>query len=94
MVSARLKYEKSIVTDFFTKNEKRDQYAVVLEDLRSDFKAFGENLSIVRERVENIDGRLGHVEKKLDLHTQMIARVMEDVEEIKSGMREKSVASH
>lgn len=70
-------------------SKKRDQYTVVLEDLRSHFKAFGENLGMVRDRVESIDGRLGNVEKKLDSHTVMIARIMEDAEEIKSGMREK-----
>jgi len=90
--------------------EKRDQYTVVLEDLRSNFKAFGENLGFVREKVDyiservgvveskvvsiegrvvNIEGRVGNIEKKIDSHTQMIGRIMEDVEEIKSGMREK-----
>ena len=82
---------------------KRDQYTVVLEDLRSHFKAFGENLDFVRSDVKGIKETVGahndkldsHTQKldshtqKLDSHTQMIARIMEDVEEIKSGMREK-----
>ena len=32
------------------KEEKRDQYTVVLEDLRSQFKVFGEDLSSVRKK--------------------------------------------
>ncbi len=83
--------KKKVVKTVAKKREStpRDQYTVVLEDLRSNFRAFGENLSIVRDRVEQVDNRVGNVEKKLDSHTTMIARVMEDVEEIKSGMREK-----
>ncbi len=45
--------------------EKRDQYTVVLEDLRSNFRAFGENLSIVRDKVEHIDLRQARVEEEV-----------------------------
>lgn len=92
------------------KNEKRDQYTVVLEDLRSNFKAFGENLGFVRNDVKSLHGELTEVrdelaevhgeitevrgelrgvKKTVDSHTEMIGRIMIDVEEIKSGMREK-----
>jgi hypothetical protein len=64
------------------KSEKRDQYTVVLEDIRDNFRAFGENLGFVRDKVEKI-------EKTVNSHTEMIGRIMIDVEEIKSGMREK-----
>lgn len=33
----------------------RGQYTIVLEDLRSNFKAFGENLAFVREKISRID---------------------------------------
>ncbi|MBI2100239.1 MAG: hypothetical protein HYT48_02795 [Candidatus Vogelbacteria bacterium] len=33
---------------------KRDQYTVVLEDLRGDFKVFGETLSFVRDDVKTL----------------------------------------
>ena len=64
------------------KTSKKDQYAVVLEDLRSNFKAFGENLDFVRKDLKD-------VKSAVESHTQMIGRIMIDIEEIKSGMREK-----
>lgn len=82
---------KKVVTKSTPKkiNEKRDQYTVVLEDLRSNFKAFGENLEFVRNDVKEVRNELRDVKKTVDSHTQMIGRIMIDVEEIKSGMREK-----
>lgn len=75
--------KKAVKKTTLKKNDdKRDQFTVVLEDLRSHFKAFGENLNFVREKVESID-------KTVNSHTEMIGRIMIDVEEIKSGMREK-----
>lgn len=44
---------------------KRDQYTVVLEDLRSHFRAFGENLSITRDRVERMDEAVARTEKEV-----------------------------
>ena len=112
-------------------NEKRDQYTVVLEDLRSHFKAFRENLGFVRKDVSDLRTDLNEVrtdlnevrtdlnevrndlnevrndlnevrtdlnevrtdlkvvKKTVESHTEMIGRIMIDVEEIKSGMREK-----
>lgn len=35
-----------------SKKPTRDQYTVVLEGIRSDFKVFGEALSVVRREVE------------------------------------------
>jgi hypothetical protein len=40
-------------------------------------------------RLGSIESTLGEHSRKLDSHAVMMARVMEDVEEIKSGMREK-----
>mgnify|MGYP001605078573 FL=1 len=55
-------------------SSKRDQYTVVLESLHSDFKVFGESLSLVRDEVkentgklEKIDGRLLIVETDLEI---------------------------
>ncbi len=76
------KVVKKIVPEKVWKSSKKDQYTVVLEDLRSNFRAFGENLSFVRQKVD-------YIEKTVDAHTEMIGRIMIDVEEIKSGMREK-----
>ena len=51
---------------------KRDQYTVVLEDLRSHFKAFGENLDFVRSDVKGIKETVGAHNDKLDSHTQKL----------------------
>jgi hypothetical protein len=42
-----------------------------------------------QHRVSAIGEQFAGLNSKLDSHAVMIARVMEDVEEIKSGMREK-----
>lgn len=57
--------KKMVKKSTIKKVEQRDQYTVVLEDLRSNFKAFGENLSIVRDKVEHIDLRLARVEEEV-----------------------------
>lgn len=46
-------------------SSKRDQYTVVLESLRSDFKVFGEVLSAVRDDVTEIKKEI--MEMKVDL---------------------------
>jgi archaellum component FlaC len=43
----------------------RQAFTVVLEDLRSQFKVFGEALSGVDARVRSMDARLGAVENRL-----------------------------
>src|SRR3989338_3567947 len=49
---ARKSALKKSAEDSWGSPKKRDQYTVVLEDLRSHFKAFGENLDITRESLE------------------------------------------
>ena len=64
----------------------RDQYTVVLEGLRSDFKVFGESLSGLDIKVET---SLEKVNQKLDSHTEMIGSLMIDVQEIKNDLKQK-----
>ncbi|HEY4493739.1 MAG TPA: hypothetical protein VJB98_03930 [Candidatus Paceibacterota bacterium] len=47
--------------------KKRDQYTVVLEGLRSDFKLFGEGLGGLHGKVDKIDTRIGVVETELQI---------------------------
>ena len=44
---------------------KKDQYTVVLEDLRSNFKVFGESLDLVKDKVDSIDKRVDSIDKRL-----------------------------
>ena len=46
--------------------ETRDQYTVVLEDIRSGFKAVGETLGSLVKKVDGIDTRLERVEVRLE----------------------------
>jgi hypothetical protein len=57
------------------KSSKKDQYTVVLEDLRSHFRAFGENLDFIRKDVAEVKHTTG-------VHTAMIGRIMVELEEI------------
>ncbi|PIR40127.1 MAG: hypothetical protein COV33_01375 [Candidatus Zambryskibacteria bacterium CG10_big_fil_rev_8_21_14_0_10_34_34] len=45
---------------------KKDQYTVVLEDLRSNFKVFGESLDLVKDKVDSIDKRVDSIDKRVD----------------------------
>lgn len=72
-------------------SSRRDQYTVVLEDLRSQFKVFGENLDSVREMVAADSERM--IKLEIDL-TQVkieltevrseLAEVMAELAELKS----------
>lgn len=57
------------------KTETRDQYTVVLEDLRSDFKVFGESLDFVKDKVSRIDERLIKVESDLEILKAEVALI-------------------
>ena len=60
----------------------KDQYTVVLEDLRDHFRIFGEGLQFVRDDLKG-------VHKKLDSHTQMIGQLMIDMQEVKYELKKR-----
>jgi archaellum component FlaC len=43
----------------------------------------------IDQRFDGVDQRFGSIDVKLHEHSQILGRLMVDVEEIKSGMREK-----
>lgn len=59
----------------------KDQYTVVLEDLRSQFKAFGESLAMTRdvltERIQRVEERI----QKIDVRLQSLEMRMQNIEE-------------
>lgn len=61
------------------KTETRDQYTVVLEDLRSNFKVFGEGLSLLNNKVDKMDGRLDGIDGRLDGMDGRLGRVESDL---------------
>ena len=67
-------------------SSKRDQYTVVLEDIRSHNKAFGESLAALSGKTND---RFDKIDKKLDSHTEMIGNIMIRLEEIKNEFKQK-----
>ncbi|OHA19960.1 MAG: hypothetical protein A2836_03735 [Candidatus Taylorbacteria bacterium RIFCSPHIGHO2_01_FULL_45_63] len=54
-------------------SSSRDQYTVVLEGLRSDFKIFGESLDFVRDRVTRVESDTSIIKREVALirHNQV-----------------------
>jgi len=70
-------------------SSKRDQYTVVLEDIRSHIKVFGEAQSVFRDQLDKVDKKLDSHTKILNSHTEMIGNVMIRLEEIKGELKQK-----
>ncbi len=58
----------------------------VTESHRDELKVVSVRLQLLDEKV---DRKFADVEKKLDSHSEMIGRLLLDMEEVKSGKREK-----
>lgn len=76
-----------------TRNKNRDYTAVLLEEIRDDFKIFGEELTHVRkkgdttsEAVEKLTGELVHVRQKGDATFEAVGEIKEDVTILKGDV--------
>ena len=58
-------------------SSRKDAYTIVLEDIRDNFRAFGESLSFIRDEVKE------HT-KILAEHSKMLAILKEDIEILKA----------
>jgi hypothetical protein len=78
----------------------RDQYTVVLEDLRSQFKVFGEGLRAVDEKVDRldrrVDSRFERVDRELGLvkaavmgHDRELREIRGSLKRVEDGMAKK-----
>ena len=47
-----------------------DNRVVILEDLRSQFKVFGEGLQMVNDKIDRVEQKVDQVEHKLDAHIE------------------------
>ena len=65
---------------------KRDQYTVVLEDLRSNFKVFGESLDFVRKDVKGVKEDLSIVKKDIKEIKKEAEETKKDIKEIKGDV--------
>lgn len=51
------------------KGNKRDQYTIVLEDLRSKFEVFGEGLQFLNFKFDRLESKFEHLDRKVDVLT-------------------------
>src|SRR3990167_5445632 len=70
-------------------SSKRDQYTVVLEDIRFHNKVFGEAQSVFRDQLDKVDKKLDSHTEILNSHTEMIGNIMIRLEEIKNEFKQK-----
>ena len=54
-----------------------NRVAVILEDLRSQFKVFGEGLQMVNDKIDRVEQKVDQVEQKLDAHIEQNQRDFE-----------------
>ena len=55
-----------------------NKVAVLLEDLRSQFRTFGEGLQLVSEKIDRVEQKLdSHIEQNRQEHHQLIQMVKE-----------------
>ena len=47
-----------------------NKVTVLLEDLRSQFRTFGEGLQLLNNKVDRVEQKVDHVEQKLDTHIE------------------------
>ena len=64
------------------------QNSILIEDVKSDFRAFGEGLQLVNEKIDVIDKRLVSVENTLDEHTFLINFIRQEQQEMKQEQQE------
>ncbi len=88
------KTEKKILdSKEFSANEVQRYIGVVTEEFRGQVSAVAEQFLGLNEKFDRLDEKVDRLDTKLsgkiDTHTEMIGRLMTDVEEIKIGMHEK-----
>ncbi len=66
--------------------ENRDQYTVVLEDLRSQFTAFGEGLQAVREKGDATFEAVGELKEDVAVLKEDVAILKWDMQEVKEEL--------
>ena len=69
--------------------ENRDQYTVVLEDLRSQFKVFGEGLQAVRKKGDETFEAVGELKEDVAVLKEDMQEVKEELHLIRNELKEK-----
>ena len=71
------------------KKPTRDQFTVVLEDMRDQFRAFGDMQMGMNDKLDSHSKILDGHSKILESHTQMIGQILVDMQEVKQGLNQK-----
>jgi predicted nucleic acid-binding Zn-ribbon protein len=66
--------------------ENRDQYTVVLEDLRSQFKVFGEGLQAVRKKGDETFEAVGELKEDVAVLKEDVTVLKQDMQEVKEEL--------
>lgn len=73
-----------------THTQEIERYiGAISENFQHGLSAIGEQFGGLNTKLDEHGRKIDDLARKVDGHTLMIGRIMEDVEEIKSGMREK-----
>jgi hypothetical protein len=70
------------------KDKKIDYLTVLIEDMKGDFKAFGDGLMDVSKKVDNLDGKVNGLSQKVDLLAEDMDFVKGEVVEIRKRFKE------
>jgi chromosome segregation ATPase len=87
----------AVAEQFLGLNDKIDRLDSKLSDKIDDVEykltvrldGVEQKLNGVEQKLNGVEQRLDGVEQRLDTHTEMVGRIMIDVEDIKTGMHEK-----
>ena len=60
-------------------SRKKDAYTIVLENIHSDFRVFGEGLSLIREEVKGNSRRLDKVDERLSKVDERLSNLETEV---------------
>ncbi len=79
----------AVAEQFLGLNEKVDQIDQKVSSLDQKVSSLDEKVSSLDEKVSSLDEKVDCLQNTSKTHTEMIGRLMTDVEEIKIGMLEK-----
>jgi outer membrane murein-binding lipoprotein Lpp len=68
------------------KGNKRDQYTIVLEEIRDKFDLFGEALQVTNQNVVALRSDFEHLDRKMDVLTSDVYVLKNDVAVLKSDV--------
>jgi septal ring factor EnvC (AmiA/AmiB activator) len=78
--------KKKISTAGARKNTSEDRFLVILEDIKDQFSAFGEGLSLVTERQEVLIDKVDSMDKRLTRVEDEVVFIRERLDKVEKGL--------